>query len=58
MSITIGLSARALAIVVAAVGLSPPLVHAQDLSRYREVEIGGTVLSVASVCDLHPVTRR
>jgi hypothetical protein len=52
MSITTGLSARALAIVVAAAGLSPPLVHAQDLSRYREFEIGSTVLSVATVCGL------
>jgi hypothetical protein len=54
MSITIRPSARTLGILVAAVVLSPHLAHAQDLSRYREAEIGSTVLSVATLCGLAP----
>ena len=54
MSINIGPTARALASFVSAVVLLPALVHSQDLSRYREAEIGSTVQSVATLSGLAP----
>ena len=54
MSIIIRPSARALASFVSALVLLPSLVHSQDLSRYREAEIGSTLLSVATLCGLAP----
>jgi hypothetical protein len=45
---------RALAIAVSGVMLSAQLLYAQDLSRYREVEMGSTLLSVAGVNGVTP----
>jgi len=45
---------RALAIAVAGMMLSAQLLYAQDLSRYREIEMGSTLLSVAGVNGLTP----
>jgi hypothetical protein len=48
------ISARSLAIAITWVVLSTPLIRAQDLSRYRELQFGMNLLSVAQQTGMKP----
>src|SRR6266487_652764 len=52
------ISARSITISILGLVLSTPLIHAQDLSKYREFQFGMNLLAVAKQADVKPSEAR
>src|SRR5437773_1101962 len=52
------ISARSITISILGLVLSTPLIHAQDLSRYRGFQFGMNLLAVAKQADMKPSEAR